>query len=100
MMAFLVAVVLVSMYHLFTLTWASQNAHMRAREAVLHDDAYLSGVRTRYVAADRTPFDPSVRNYRRADPDRTMSFSAEAWDDSRDDLIGSQHVEVQAVITE
>lgn len=102
MLAFLLTVVLVSMYHLFTVTWASQNAHMRAREAVLHGDAYLTGARTSYVSHSRVPFDSSssVQNYRRADPGTTINFQATAWDTTRDDLIGSQDIEVFARIVE
>ena len=41
-----VILVLVAMVQLWSLTWATQNAHLRAREAVLHGSGtYLSGAR-------------------------------------------------------
>ncbi|MCB9796205.1 MAG: hypothetical protein H6741_26210 [Alphaproteobacteria bacterium] len=102
MMAFLVTVVLVAMYHLFTVTWASQNAHLRAREMILHGDAYLSGVRTNYVEQRSTylPFDtdPGVLNYKLAAPGGSLNFRTRAWDTTRDDLIGSQSIEAYAYI--
>lgn len=100
MMAWIIAVILVSMYHLFTVTWATSNAHMRAREAALHGDAYLSGVRTTYTRSVRSPFLPSVGNYRKAEPGTSINFQGLAWDTTRDDLIGSQAVSVSVSISE
>ena len=37
----LLVLVLVAMYQLWSIAWGSENAHLRAREYVLHGDAYL-----------------------------------------------------------
>lgn len=99
-MAWIIAILLVSMYHLFTVTWASANAHMRARESALHGDAYLRGARTGYTRTVRSPFLPSVGNYRKAEPGMTINFQGLAWDTTRDDLIGSESLQVSVSIAE
>lgn len=100
MMAFGIAVVLVAMFHLFTVTWASTQAHIRARESLFHSTAYLDSPRSNYTAVGTSPFDPEAMQYQRAVPDQPISFSAEAWDTTRDDLIGSQSIEVTIELTE
>ena len=55
-MAFTIAVILVSMFHLFTVTWATQNAHIRAREAVLHDTTNLDAGRLGYTTPQSSPW--------------------------------------------
>jgi hypothetical protein len=39
----IVLMVFMSMYYLWSITFASENAHMRAREYVLHQSHYLGG---------------------------------------------------------
>lgn len=57
----IVILVLVAMVQLWSLTWATQNAHLRAREAVLHGSStYLRGGRSDGVTAF-APF--AGRNY-------------------------------------
>lgn len=96
MMAFGIVVIVVSMFHLFSVTWATSNAHIRAREALFHGDAYLSGdVRNDYVEAGTIPFDPATRQYDKARTGGAIQFDARAWDTTRDDLIGSDDIQVR-----
>ena len=99
-MAFTVAVVLVSMFHLFTVTWATQNAHIRAREALLHDTTNLVGPRLDYTDPSSSPWSDADNNYEIANPNNTIFWSAGAHDTTRDDLVGSQDIRVTWVITE
>ncbi len=99
-MAFTIAVVLVAMFHLFTVTWASQNAHIRAREALLHDTTNLSGTRLSYTDPSSSPWSTADNNYQIAAPNQPIFWSAGAHDTTRDDLIGPQDVQVTLVITE
>ncbi len=39
----IVMMIFIAMYYLFTITFAAQNTHLRAREYVLHQDTYLGG---------------------------------------------------------
>jgi hypothetical protein len=100
MLTFGIAVVLVAMFHLFTVTWASGQAHIRARESLFHSTAYLEAPRSEYTSVSSSPFDPDARQYNKAMPDEPISFSAEAWDTTRDDLIGSQSIDVLIQMTE
>ncbi len=100
LMAFGIVVIVVAMFHLFTVTWATSNAHLRAREALLHGDAYLSGeTKNDYVEAGSTPFDPDTRQYNKARTDAAIMFNARAWDTTRDDLIGSDAIQVRIEMT-
>jgi hypothetical protein len=97
----MVCVVLMGMVHLFTVTWASQNAHIRAREAVLHGAAYTAGVRAdaEYTQPDSSPFDEVELNYATAESTLApVTFSATASDTSRDDSFGANAIEVKATI--
>ena len=94
MMAFGIAVVLVSMFHLFTVTWATSNAHLRAREMMFHNTAYLEGAKADYAEAVNSPFNPDQRQYEKAEPGATIQFSGRAWDTTRDDLIGPDSIDV------
>lgn len=38
-----ILMVFIAMYYFWSITFASQNAHMRAREYILHQDTYLQG---------------------------------------------------------
>jgi Tfp pilus assembly protein PilV len=71
----LLVLVLVAMVQLWSITFASENAHIRAREYVLHGDAYL-GSRSDGVSGSSV-FDGY--NYRRADSTR-FHFQATAED--------------------
>ncbi len=109
LLTFMVMIVLLGLVHLFSLTWASQNAHIRAREAVFHGDAYLTGAKgdSQFTQPSSAPFDPSMPgvsgnsgNYTVAEDSITpFDFSATAKDNARDDLFGSQEIEVTAKIT-
>ncbi len=97
----MVCVVLMGMVHLFTVTWATQNAHIRAREAALHGAAYTEGVRAdgEYTQPGTSPFDEVEYNYSTAESDLTpVTFSATASDTSRDDSFGANAIEVMATI--
>ena len=73
----IVILVIVAMVQLWSLTWATQNAHLRAREAVLHGSGtYLRGSRSDGVTAF-APF--SGRNYTPA-LSRDFYFRATATD--------------------
>lgn len=99
-MAFTIAVILVSMFHLFTVTWATQNAHIRAREAVLHDTTNLDAGRLGYTTPQSSPWSNADNNYEIADPSNVIFWTAGANDTTRDDLIGPQDVRVTWTITE
>lgn len=62
--------VFMGMFELFTITFGAQNAHIRAREYVLHDGAYTSSAPSGENATKGdTVFDPASKNYRIASPD-------------------------------
>ena len=58
--------VLVATYQLFSLTFAAENAHLRAREHVLHGTSYLQD--RAYRTSGSTVFDAGRQNYRKAEP--------------------------------
>ena len=91
----LLVLVIVAMYYLWSIAFASQNAHLRAREYVLHGDAYL-GDRGNGETGN-SPFNGS--NYQRADS-TNFSFSGRSRDRSIPG-VGARGVdiEVEAVIT-
>lgn len=89
----IIAMTIMSMYYLWSITWASQNAHMRAREYVLHGDTYLQ---ERGSDADGSnPFDGT--NYKKADS-TDFSFEAKARDESLPVFGSSESIEVKAII--
>lgn len=91
----LVVLVIVALYYLWSIAWASQNAHLRAREYVLHGDAYL-GSRGNGESGS-SPFDGT--NYRRADS-TDFHFQATSRDRSIPGVAAAAHdIEVDAVIT-
>lgn len=105
LLAFLVMMVLLGMVQLFTLTWGSQNAHIRAREAVFHGDAYLEGTRasSQYTQPGSAPFSTSLAgpggNYTVAEDELVpLDFSATAVDQSREDLFGSHRIDARALM--
>lgn len=101
LLAAMVCVILVGMVHLFTVTWATQNAHIRAREAALHGAAYTEGIRAdaEYTQPGNSPFDEEEYNYKTAESDLTpVTFSATASDTSRDDSFDANSIEVMATI--
>ncbi len=114
MLATMLVTILMAMMHLFEVTWATQNSHIRAREAVLHDLHYLSNHSPRDggVVVAKTPGESSggAFNYKKAGVDPgsnvpqgvsglSMDFEATAKDRTRDDAFGSQEIEVTAVIS-
>lgn len=70
----LIAMAIMSLYYLWSVIFAAENAHLRAREYVLHGDAYLPDAEG---VSGSSVF--SGGNYARADS-RDFSFSAEAQD--------------------
>ena len=102
LLTFTIMFVLLGLVHLFSVTWAGQNAHIRAREAAFHGDAFLD-VSNGYTEPSTAPFSQSLAgpggNYTIATGYFEMyEFSAEANDASRDDYFGSQEIEVRAQI--
>ncbi len=94
MLAFMVAVIVVATFHLWKVTWASQNAHIRAREAVLHGTTYMSGPKAGATSGGGQIFDGN--NYRKAEWGQSINFTASA-----DDTIDSNtQIAVTATITE
>ena len=111
MLTAMVVTVLLGMMHLFQVTWAAQNRHMRAREAVLHDLHYLGNYAPRDagVTVIKTPsiLSSGVVNYEKAGIGAankpvgaagTFEFRATARDATREDSFGRQEIEVTAVI--
>ena len=102
LLTFTVMLVLLGLVHLFSVTWASQNAHIRAREAVFHGDAYLD-VSNGYTEPSTAPFSASLPgpggNYTVASGyEVDFAFTASANDESRDDYFEAQSIEVDAKI--
>lgn len=61
--------VFMGMFELFTLTFAAQNAHIRAREYVLHGGKYITDAPGGEPGKNAdTVFDYNAGNYRIADP--------------------------------
>lgn len=91
----LLVLVAVGMYHLWSIAFASQNAHLRAREYVLHGDAYLGGRGN--GESGSSPFDGT--NYRRADS-TSFRFHAQSSDRSIPGVaVSPVDIDVEAVIT-
>jgi hypothetical protein len=106
LLTFMVMVVLLGVVHMFSLTWGSQNAHIRAREAVFHGTAYQSGrgADSAFTQPGSSPFSTSLPgpggNYTVAEDSIVpFNFSATASDQARDDLFGGQAISVTAQIT-
>jgi hypothetical protein len=99
LMVFGLMVVLMSMVHLWQVTWGAQNANIRAREVLLHGDTYLDPGRASYTSFNdaEIPFDVSAGTYKKATAGSAV-FSASAQDRTKDDIIGSQTLEVNLEI--
>ncbi|MFT5584323.1 MAG: hypothetical protein ACI9VR_001908 [Cognaticolwellia sp.] len=99
LMVFGLMVVLMSMVHLWQVTWGAQNANIRAREVLLHGDTYLDPGRAAYTSFNdaEIPFDVAAGTYKKATPGSAV-FRASAQDQTKDDIIGSQTLEVNLVI--
>jgi hypothetical protein len=91
----LVAMTIMVMYYLWSIVWASENAHLRAREYVLHGETYL-GSRGSDVSGNH-PFDGV--NYTRAD-DSEFPFEAEARDESLGVFGTREQIRTTATITD
>lgn len=88
----LIAVVIMALYYLWSIIFASENAHLRAREAVLHGSAYQS-------SSDVSGSDVfSGSNYARADS-RSFRFETEAEDQSLPVFGRAESIRTKAVIT-
>lgn len=90
----LLALVIVALYQLWSVAWAAQNAHLRAREQVLHGDAYLGG-RPGDVSGS-APF--SGNNYEKAES-TTFRFESQATDETVPGVGRGQSIRTKAVIT-
>ena len=109
LLATMICTMLVGMLHLFQVTWATQNAHIRARETVMHDTTYLDNhaPRANYVSLGSSPWDDSKLNHKKAGyagsipggADEAYTFTATATDATRNDSFGQQQIEVTATIT-
>jgi hypothetical protein len=87
--------VMVAMYYLWSIAWASQNAHIRAREYALHGDAYLGGRGNNETGS--APF--SANNYTRADS-TSFRFTGRSQDRSMPGVGASgETIDVTVVIT-
>lgn len=90
-----VVVVMIAMLQLWSVTFAATNAHLRAREAVLHGTKYLDDRGS--DVSDRAPF--SGNNYTKASM-RYFRFSATARDRTVGGMSGTpRDVRVTTVIT-
>jgi hypothetical protein len=91
----LLVLVVVAMYYLWSIAWASENAHLRAREYALHGDTYLSGRGN--GESGNAPF--SGNNYSRASS-TSFHFAASSEDRSIAGVAAQgEEVRVRAVIT-
>ncbi|MBM4389709.1 MAG: hypothetical protein FJ090_01195 [Deltaproteobacteria bacterium] len=87
----IIAMAIMVMYYLWSVAWAVQNAHIRARECVLHGD--------RYAPADEpcdAPFTAS--NYTRANS-TTFRFAGGANDRTLSVFGRAETIRTTAVIT-
>jgi hypothetical protein len=84
---------IVALYYLWSIAWAAQNAHLRARETVLHGCAYLKS----NCESGSTPF--GTNNYNKADS-TSFNFSATSTDESIPGFSESgESISVTATIT-
>ena len=108
MLAAMVVTILMGMVHLFQVTWATQNTHARAREALMHDTRYLEDYapRASRIVVGSTPFERSETNYKKSGVEGgqpvgvggSYEFTATASDSTRNDSFGLQEVDVTATI--
>lgn len=89
----IIAMAIMSLYYLWSITWASENAHLRAREYVLHGDSYLKERGT--DAQGSFPFEGG--NYARADS-TDFGFESKATDQSLPVFGSTEQIEVKAFI--
>ncbi len=89
----LIAMGIMSLYYLWSIIFASENAHIRAREYVLHGGAFLSD--TDGVSGS-DPFSGS--NYQRADS-QSFRFESRASDQSLPVFGRAESIRTTAVIT-
>ena len=90
----LVAVTILALYYLWSVIFASENAHLRAREAALHGTTYLpddDGV------SASAPF--SGNNYEKAENPTSFRFEAQAEDESLGVFGAPEPIKTKAVIT-
>jgi len=79
MLAFMVAVMVVATFHLWKVTWAAENSHIRAREAMFHGTAYMTGARSNNTSGSAL-FNTGEKNYNKATPGGSINFSSSASD--------------------
>ena len=79
MLAFMVAVMVVATFHLWKVTWAAENSHIRAREAMFHGNAYMNGPRASGTSGSGL-FDEGEQNYNKATPGGSINFNSSASD--------------------
>jgi hypothetical protein len=92
-----IMMVFMAMYYLWSITFASANCHMRAREYALHGDTYLGG--RAHGASGSSALDR--RDYRKAERGlQSFEFSGTSRDTSIDGVGNSGvDISVTAVIT-
>lgn len=91
-----IMMVFMSMYYLWSITFAAQNCHMRAREYVFHGNTYLSG--RGQGTSGSTPF--SGTDYQNAGQPGSFRFTANSSDTSIAGVGDSGvNLQVTAVIT-
>ncbi len=95
-----IVVLIMGTWHLFQVTWATQNANIRAREAVLHGTTYMSGKKMQFSNAESPVWDQSANNYKLASYGETIDFKATATDRTNDGFFQGQDITATAVITE
>jgi hypothetical protein len=96
----IILMVFMSMYYLWSITFAAQNAHMRAREYVLHQGTYLGERAHGTSGGGGTVWAGS--NYKKADTGiRPFRFEARASDTSIPGMssYGSKTITTHAYIT-
>ena len=78
-----IMMIFIAMYQLFTITFAAQNAHLRAREYALHEGSYLGG-RLQDTEGNNVNvvWNSTMRNYERADPNASLNVSTTSRDQS------------------
>jgi len=95
MLAFMVAVMVVATFHLWKVTWAAENSNIRAREAMFHGTAYMTGPRAGNTSASAL-FNQGEKNYNKATPGGSINFSSSA----SDSVDGAGNINVNLRITQ
>lgn len=95
-----IVVLIMGTWHLFQVTWAAQNANIRAREAVLHGTSNMTGKKLQFSEASSPVWDTSANNYKLASYGETIDFTATATDRTNNGFFSGQDITATARITE